>query len=63
MRANIRQNQQLLGRRFMFYSIYGWGVPFVIVIIGQILDNVEGLPENTIKPQFGVESCWFCKKF
>jgi len=48
-----------LGFRFLMYSLYAWGVPTLIVSVGQILDNVANVPENIIKPDFGVYSCWF----
>ena len=59
MSANTRQNEQLMGRRLCFYSIYAWGVPLLIVIIGQILDNIGDL--NIVTPDFGKRHCWFGK--
>ena len=59
MSANTRQNGQLMGRRLCFYSIYAWGVPLLIVIIGQILDNIGDL--NIVTPEFGKSHCWFGK--
>ena len=53
-----RHNRNQLGRRFIFYSIYAWCVPFLIVIIGQILDNTNS-PDYIIKPGFGGLKCWF----
>lgn len=49
-------------RRFFLYSLYAWGVPAIIVIVGQILDNVRGLPDWVVKPQFGLLKCFFSGK-
>ena len=54
--ASVRGRPQL-GRRMIFYSIYGWAVPAIIVLIGVILDNVQ--PANSIRPRFGEIRCWF----
>merc|ERR1712136_696738 len=48
-----------LGSRFVMYSIYAWGVPTLIVAVGQILDYSPNLPDSIIKPSFGVTHCWF----
>ena len=61
--SNIRQKEEQMGRRLFFYSIYAWGVPLLIVIIGQIMDNAKNLPSNIVKPEFGMLSCWFGKEF
>ena len=55
---NSRRGRQHLGRRIIFYSIYAWGVPFVIVLVGQILDHVN-VASHVVKPNFGVVKCWF----
>lgn len=47
--------------RFVYYSLYGWGVPSVIVIVGQIMDNIKNLSTDVIKPHLGVWTCWFYK--
>ena len=61
--TNIRQyEQQLMGTRLCFYFTYAWGVPLLIVITGQILDNVNDLPSHIIKPGFGKYRCWFERK-
>ena len=54
---------QQLGRRFVFYSLYAWCVPFIIVIVGQILDNVNDPIPNIIKPGFGEMKCWFSSEY
>ncbi|XP_042874579.1 G-protein coupled receptor Mth2-like [Penaeus japonicus] len=42
---------------FVFYSIYAWGCPLLIGLIGLILDLLK-LP-NVIRPNFTMSSCWF----
>lgn len=61
MRGN-NSNRHRLGGRFVYYSLYGWGVPLVIVGIGQVLDNIKNLPSYIIKPNLGVWTCWFYSK-
>nr|CAH0102965.1 unnamed protein product [Daphnia galeata] len=46
-------------RRLVFYSIYGWGVPFTINIVGQVLETIQVLPENIVTPNFEQSQCWF----
>lgn len=52
-----------LALNVMIYSFYAWGVPFGIVLIGQIVECIEGGDEDElIKPKFGFTKCWFiCK--
>lgn len=52
-----------LGLTFALYSTYGWGVPFIVVVIGQIFDHMKHLPNNLITPNFGLDKCWFGSKF
>lgn len=59
---NSRHGRQHLGRRIIFYSIYAWGVPFIIVLVGQILDHVKNLPQHIVTPGFGEVKCWFFGK-
>lgn len=60
--SSRKDRQQILGRYFLFASIYAWGVPFVIVLVGQILDNTINQPSHVVVPQFGVLHCWFFGK-
>ena len=34
----------------------------MIVLVGQILDNMKNLPPNIIKPNFGGLKCWFSSR-
>ncbi len=57
---------------FLYGCLYGWGLPLVIVLIGKILDiayydrqyDIEGKNplisnDGIIRPDFGVNKCWF----
>jgi len=57
--SSHRPGRHHLGFRFFVYSLYAWGVPIIIVLIGQILDHTSNLPESIIKPNFGNPRCWF----
>lgn len=59
---NMRQKDPPMGKRLFFYSIYAWGVPLLIVMTGQILQNVDELPSNIITPGLGLKKCWFGKR-
>lgn len=47
-----------LGVRFLKYSIYGWSIPLIFVIVAQIIDNMSNLPEYFVKPEFA-KACYF----
>jgi len=53
------------GWRFVIYSIYAWGIPLIIVLIGQILDFIktESDDDEFIRPNFGFTKCWFMCMF
>ena len=58
------KNRHKFGWRFVIYSVYAWGIPLIIVLVGQILDWIEtGADDETIRPKFGFLKCWFmCKQ-
>ena len=58
-RNQRRGQHHQLGATFIFYSLYAWGIPLVIVVVGQILDNLPNVPNYISKPGFGMGSCWF----
>ena len=62
MRQRSIQSRRSVSTRFVWYSLYAWSVPLIIVVVGQILDNVAGLPESVLRPQFGLYKCWFSGK-
>jgi hypothetical protein len=41
---NVQRSSSKIGCRFFMYSLFGWGVPLILVIISQILDEVKNLP-------------------
>ena len=63
VQASNRSTRNQLGRPFLFYSVYGWGVPLSIVVVGQILQHVDNLSDHVVTPGFGIYSCWFNGKF
>lgn len=57
---NQANGQNLLGKSFLAYSLYSWGVAGIIVTIGQLLDEYKkSLPDYIIRPGFGENYCWF----
>ncbi|XP_025995097.1 G-protein coupled receptor Mth2 [Solenopsis invicta] len=54
-RTNIKQRK----KKFVIYSIYAWGIPLIINIICAIMDYVDGIPENWIRPQICTKKFWF----
>lgn len=49
-------------KRFLLYSLYGWGLPTLITAITVTLTKTEALSEN-FRPNFGHGRCWFTCKF
>ncbi|XP_041349279.1 G-protein coupled receptor Mth2-like [Gigantopelta aegis] len=47
-------------KRFYFYSVYSWGVPFLILVLSLLVDTF--LTDSTFKPDYGMGLCWFTKK-
>lgn len=47
----------------MFYSLYAWGSASILTGICLIMDLVPEIPDNFIKPRFGVGVCWFVGKY
>ncbi|XP_075220891.1 G-protein coupled receptor Mth2-like isoform X2 [Lycorma delicatula] len=45
-------------KKFRLYSIYSWGSPTIIFIILVIMD-MEWVPKDYIRPELGVENCFF----
>lgn len=45
-------------KRFLFYSLYAWGVP--LVLTGQaVAAQFSGLVPEYVNPQVGDEKCFF----
>ncbi|XP_023242319.1 latrophilin receptor-like protein A [Centruroides sculpturatus] len=45
-------------KRFFFYSLYSWGLPFVFLIVVVVGDETDAYPEY-LKPGFKSRNCWF----
>lgn len=45
-------------KRFICYSLYAWGFPFLLTVITFVTDLSNLLPDE-YKPNLGVSSCWF----
>ncbi|XP_073971688.1 G-protein coupled receptor Mth2 isoform X2 [Rhodnius prolixus] len=44
---------------FLLYSLYGWGLPILIISVSVIMDLSPTIPSTYLKPNFGLDSCWF----
>ncbi|CAL1687355.1 unnamed protein product [Lasius platythorax] len=53
--TNVKQQQR---RKLIIYSVYGWGGPFMLVIIWGIMNFVSGIPQD-LRPGFGTSDCNF----
>ncbi|XP_068974027.1 uncharacterized protein [Bombus flavifrons] len=53
---SIRSQNQ--NKRFLLYGVYAWGVSMFIMFICILSDQMHILPEN-LRPEFGLEHCWF----
>ncbi|EFX83091.1 hypothetical protein DAPPUDRAFT_240561 [Daphnia pulex] len=64
MFSSIRppKHTSVLGKQFFYSSLYGWGIPFVFVVVGQILQHSD-VPDDIIKPGLASKLyCWFNHK-
>lgn len=44
-------------KKFLFFSLYGFGVPLIIILITLLVDFTE-LISKKYRPEFGRENCW-----
>ncbi|KAK9504317.1 hypothetical protein O3M35_010680 [Rhynocoris fuscipes] len=44
---------------FIIYSLYGWGIPIIIICVSVVMDLTPSIPSSYLKPNFGLDSCWF----
>ncbi|KAF4528729.1 hypothetical protein B566_EDAN008995 [Ephemera danica] len=49
-------------RKLIIYSLYAWGCPLIMLVVSIIMDYAPGIPNTALKPQFGVQRCWFGDK-
>lgn len=47
-------------QEFLMYCVIGWGAPFVVVVVGVVLDALEA---DAVRPGFHPTSCWFFGKW
>ncbi|XP_062708341.1 G-protein coupled receptor Mth2-like isoform X3 [Aedes albopictus] len=45
-------------KRFLYYSLYAWGCPLVLVVLVAIFENTE-LIDDHLRPGFGINNCSF----
>ncbi|XP_054276572.1 probable G-protein coupled receptor Mth-like 4 [Macrosteles quadrilineatus] len=57
--SNMKPVQGRQQRKFLYYSLYAWGVPMFIVGVSIAMDMIPGVPDTWIKPRFGEQKCWF----
>lgn len=53
----MEKGQELV--RLRIYAVYAWGVPFVIMTIALILDNLPDHYVTILRPNFGKTQCGF----
>jgi len=44
---------------FIFYSVYAWCLPIVLVVFSMVFDLMPIIPSSYLKPNFGDNKCWF----
>lgn len=49
-------------KRFLYYSLYAWGCPLVLVVLVAIFENTE-LIDDHLRPGFGINNCSFYSKY
>ncbi|XP_076225665.1 G-protein coupled receptor Mth2 isoform X2 [Nomia melanderi] len=56
LQGSVKQRER---KKFVIYSIYAWGSATILTCICILMEYLPNIPENFIRPQFGVGSCWF----
>lgn len=56
----MRRNKEL--KRFLFYSLYAWGVPIVLTTITILTDVFKPLPSGFNSYLISDNRCWFDRK-
>ncbi|KAK9504340.1 hypothetical protein O3M35_010695 [Rhynocoris fuscipes] len=47
-------------RKLVFYSLYAWGMPLIILLITVTVDFSDLVPDNSpFKPKIGIQKCFF----
>nr|XP_045602958.1 probable G-protein coupled receptor Mth-like 4 [Procambarus clarkii] len=55
LRSPAKEDQQKM-RTFLMYSLYAWGCPLLITLIGLTLDSLQA---DAIRLHFHLPNCWF----
>lgn len=55
-RGNVRRGSQAGGKTFLFYSMYAWGVPLLVILSALCVQFTNILPEY--KPKYAGQMCW-----
>lgn len=45
-------------KKFLMYSLYAWGMPMLMTLVGILSDQMKILP-HYLRPNIGTSSCWF----
>ncbi|XP_066587466.1 G-protein coupled receptor Mth2-like [Prorops nasuta] len=56
LQGTMKQRER---KKFTLYSIYAWGCATILTGICIIMDFLPNVPDHFIRPQFGIQSCWF----
>ncbi|XP_046427059.1 G-protein coupled receptor Mth2-like isoform X2 [Neodiprion fabricii] len=56
IQGSVRQRER---KKFILYSIYAWGCACLLTGICIIMEYAPGIPSNIVRPEFGVDKCWF----
>ncbi|XP_071649039.1 G-protein coupled receptor Mth2-like isoform X1 [Temnothorax longispinosus] len=56
--TNMKQDK----KRFVMYSLYAWGITFILNVICAIMDYAPGIPESYIRPEMCKIQFWFSDK-
>ncbi|XP_071568666.1 uncharacterized protein [Temnothorax nylanderi] len=56
--TNMKQDK----KRFVMYSLYAWGITFILNVICAIMDYAPGIPKSYIRPEMCKINFWFGDK-
>lgn len=56
LRGTAREREH---KKFIFYSIYSWGCPLILLVVTLIMQFHNDIPDGVLRPRFGEKKCWF----
>lgn len=56
LRGTAREREH---KKFIFYSIYSWGCPLILLGVTLIMQFHNDIPDSVLRPRFGEKKCWF----